>query len=610
VSGIAGIFERDDKPIDRELLRALTDFLSGRGPDALETWSEGSVGFGHAMLRTTRESRNERQPVCLDGRFWITADARIDCRADLVAKLRDSKYEIPTDIADSELILRAFGKWGEDCVQYLRGDFAFAIWDTIRRELFCARDHLGVKPFYYAEVAEAFIFSNTLNCVRLHPGISDELNDDAILDFLIVGLNCDNGATSFRAVRRLPPAHSISVAAGGVRLRCYWSVPIGGRIRYRRDEDYLHHFHSLFQAAVKDRIRTDRVGVALSGGLDSGSIAAEAKQLGRSDPGAFSIHAHTVAYDHLFHDQEGYFARKTADFLGIPIRVLTFDNLMPFQRWQDPETALPAPVGDPYFAETFEEFESLGSQYRVLLNGHGGDDVMDFQMWPYIQDLARRREWRRLIMDGSNFLRVRRFPWRGLFRRALGIMGRGPLAPLAPEWILARWGSPAELRNRWRQRTTHPGADLHPVLPRAHANLSQPQWTFLFELSDPAVTRACVEVRFPFLDLRLIEYLLALPPFPWFFRKNLIRRAMNGRLPESVLRRPKTPLAADPLVVRLNRGESLTRGDFAWSDEVTRYIDLSKWAPPRGDMPVDRVRMDTRPLCLNFWLRWMRPVRV
>ncbi|MGB8440799.1 MAG: hypothetical protein WCE26_15490, partial [Candidatus Acidiferrales bacterium] len=198
MSGIVGMYDRSGAPVDQTLLRALAHFLSYRGPDARETWSYGPVGLGHTMLRTSRESQIERQPASLGGRFWITADARIDCRAELQGKLAELETGLPRGgVTDSDLILRSYAAWGADCVQHLRGDFAFAIWDTHRKLLFCARDHFGIKPFYYSELGELFFFSNTLVCVRQHPEVSAELNDAAIGDFLLFGLNCDGATTTF-----------------------------------------------------------------------------------------------------------------------------------------------------------------------------------------------------------------------------------------------------------------------------------------------------------------------------------------------------------------------------------------------------------------------------
>ena len=189
---------------------------------------DGSIGLGHAMLRTTRESLSEQQPASLDGRFWIAADARLDGRAEFIAELQRSGRVVPPNAPDSELILHAYATWGTPCVEHLRGDFSFAIWDARNKQLFCARDHFGIKPFYYVQRESLFLFSNTLNCVRMHPEVSDELNEAAIGDFLLFGLNYDNATTSFRDIQRLPPAHSLSISPDCLKIRRYGTPPTAG----------------------------------------------------------------------------------------------------------------------------------------------------------------------------------------------------------------------------------------------------------------------------------------------------------------------------------------------------------------------------------------------
>src|SRR6185369_13725568 len=166
------------------------------------------ASLGHTLLRTTEESTHERQPLSLDGKVWIVADARIDARQELIAGLRAGEQEVEAAVPDVELILRAWHVWGESCVEHLLGDFAFAIWDAGRRRLFCARDQMGVRPFFYACPGRGVIFSNTLDCIRRHPAVSCRLNDLAIADFLLFDANQDPATTVFAEIQRLPPAHT------------------------------------------------------------------------------------------------------------------------------------------------------------------------------------------------------------------------------------------------------------------------------------------------------------------------------------------------------------------------------------------------------------------
>src|SRR5260370_20693555 len=245
--------------MEQALLQSLVDFLSYRGLASSACWMDGPVGLGHTMPRTTRESLGERQPASLDGRFWIAADARLDDRVAFIAELQRSGRRVRPDAPDSELLLHAYATWGTPCVEHLRGDFSFAIWDARNKQLFCGRDHFGIKPFYYVQQGDLFLFSNPLNCLRMHSGVSAELNDAAISEFLIIGLNCDKATTSFRDIQRLPPAHSLSISPEGLKVRRYWTPPTDGRIRYSKPEEDVEQFQSLFQAAVAHRLRHDRL---------------------------------------------------------------------------------------------------------------------------------------------------------------------------------------------------------------------------------------------------------------------------------------------------------------------------------------------------------------
>ncbi len=236
MSGIVGIVSLDGTPVDERLLRQMTDSLAYRGPDKRAIWLDGPVGFGHTLLITTVES-HEEQPASLDGRVWITADARVDGREDLVEQLELRGRRRLRAATDAQLILHAYHVWGEDCPEHLLGDFAFAIWDGRKRSLFCARDHFGVKPFYYARLRSGFIFSNTLDCVRSHPGVSNTLNELAIGDFLLFCCNQDPTTTTFADIRRLAPAHTLTCGEVTRRPKRYWTLPTEGRIRYRRSHD-------------------------------------------------------------------------------------------------------------------------------------------------------------------------------------------------------------------------------------------------------------------------------------------------------------------------------------------------------------------------------------
>ncbi len=613
MSGIVGILDRSGAPVDRTLLQDLTQFLSYRAPDALEVWCDGGIGFGHAMLRTARESGMERQPTSVDAKNWIVADCRLDCRRELLLKLAENGVRLQGITPDCELILWAYNVWGVECVRYLAGDFSFAIWDAPRQILYCVRDHFGIKPFYYATLGDLLVFSNTLNCVRRHPAVSAELNDAAVADFLLFGLNCDNGSTTFRDVRRLPPAHSLTVSRDGTEIARYWRAPVDGRIRYRRPADYVEHFRELFAAAVSDRMRTNRIGVLLSGGLDSASVAATVNKVRSGSPEPVRFTAYTITYGGLIPDRDGELASRLAKLLGIPIRNVNMGSLRAFERWEDPSLMWPEPVDDPLFMGLYEQFRPIAAGCRSVFSGEGSDNLMRFEMGPHAKDMLRRGEWMSFSAQLPRylFLRGRRLRFRRLLKR---VFKEAPGGSYFPRWIDAVCARRMNLEDRWQKVETS-WKDFrhsdHPLLPRGYLSLALPHWSRLFELTDPGVTRCQVEVMYPFLDLRIVNYLLAVPPFPWFFEKRLLRVAMRDRLPKETLSRPKIAMSDDPLlsVLKLRSNGIRWENSVPWSEETSHFVDRSFLTLPNGDEDSERARTDLRPYCLNFWLHSLRSDR-
>jgi asparagine synthase (glutamine-hydrolysing) len=601
MSGLVGILHRVGIPVGAQQLEAMTSFMAYRGPDGMDTFADDSIGLGHTMLRT-EVFPNDQQPARL-GTFWITADVRLDSRSELLEKLGNANRErIASDVSDAMLILHAYAVWGRECVDHLRGDFSFGIWDTATKTLFCARDHLGIKPFYYADFGKVFLFSNTLNCLRQHPLVTTELNEDAIGDFLLFGLNYDKTTTTFRDIQRLPPGYLLVVSQDKLEIKSYWHPPTEGRIRYARSDEYVERFAELLRGAVEDRLRTDKVGIFLSGGLDSGAIAVTAKEIARSHGGLPILSSYTMGYDSLIPDDERVYASQVARHLDIPNKYMPLDHVQLFENWQHARYRFPEPNDDPLSSGGLHGFDTIATDCRAALFGEGADNLMYFQMWPYIKELHSTREWGRLVAETAWFLWVRPLPWRGAAQRIRSVFAKGTGSTGIPRWIAPEFAKRARLEERWADcnRLLFP-AKQHLLRPKAHASMLIPQWSKMFEMNDPGVTRAPVEVRYPFVDLRLVEYLLAIPMFPWAYKKRLSRKLLADKLPREVVLRPKTPLSGDPAVAkfRLNGIEWTKRSKL--DGRVRDFV-----APSRLDSVRFAIRSEEfRPFCLNLWLKGM-----
>ena len=322
MSGFVGIINLDRQPVDRELLTQMTASLAFRGPDGTRTWIRDNVGLGHALLRTNKEDR-ETLPLTLDGETWLTGHARIDGRPELAAKLSSHFPALKQSLtngfsSNGSFLLLAYQIWGENCVQHLIGDFSFAIWDASKQQLFCARDQMGVGQFYYAYNGRTFVCSNTLNCLRSHSAVSSKLNEVAIGDFLLFGLNQEPDTTVFADIQRLPRAHSLSITSGGFRTNEYWKPEVG-TVRYKSNREYVERFKELLDTAVTDRLRSSRVGVAMSGGLDSSIVAATAISRLQRTYSSSELKAYCVVYGRSFPDDEKKYAGEVATALNSPI---------------------------------------------------------------------------------------------------------------------------------------------------------------------------------------------------------------------------------------------------------------------------------------------------
>lgn len=271
---INGIFERRGANCSDAALSASLEALNDYGGNGKVKWICASVGLGHQWTKLFSEARRTDLPYHdIDAEVVITADARLDNRAELGDALEISKIELGK-IPDSQLIISAWQKWKSDCPAHLIGDYAFALWDARRKTLFCARDHVGTRPFYYSLSADKFVFAGDIKAVLAVPGISDRLDEEYVKASLADKEFYRSDRTYLAAVRSLPPGHALTVCADSEKLQKFWFPENAPDVRFKNDDDYAEAALEIYSRAVGDRLRTtEKVGVHLTGGLDSSSIA-------------------------------------------------------------------------------------------------------------------------------------------------------------------------------------------------------------------------------------------------------------------------------------------------------------------------------------------------
>lgn len=598
MSGFALILHKDGRPPDPAVTAAIMDALRFRGPDAQRVRLLEQAALIHTLLRTGDPLEDHEQPLCSKDNIWFVGHARLDARDELIASLRSYGSAIAPDASSASLILESYRLWGDSCVERFLGDFAFAIWDAPRRRLFCARDHLGVRPFFYADRPGSFVLSNTLDAVRLHPDVPQDLDDLAIADFLLFGGIQDPDRTSYAAIRRLPAAHALVLEDDNLRLRRYWSLPIDEPVYYRRKEDYTGRFNELVASAVRDRARTDRLVICMSGGVDSSTLAATAVQPGVTKA---RVSAFTVVYDRLTRDDERHYAGLVAHHLGIPIHFWVADAPGRCEYAAEPVHTSPEPSPEPWFhKDALDQYRETAALGRVAFWGEGPDNALHYDWRPHLSYLWHARRYDRLMLDIVSHLAAhRRIPLLPTIPRMWRERNfdRDWSFPF-PAWINEEFAARLNLRQRYQEINSPKPAD-HPVRPTAYRSLQSILWPQLFESCDPEATGVPLEFRHPYCDLRVLRFMLSVPALPWCRVKYLLRAASRDKLPSEVLKRRKTPLQAHP---EFNIASALGPPPLLQpAPELTSYVRLDL-LHPMNSAGEPRFFMETRPAALNWWL--------
>jgi asparagine synthase (glutamine-hydrolysing) len=350
----------------------------------------------------------------------------------------------------------------------------------------------------------------------------------------------------------------LSATDAGVRLRRYWTLPVEEEIRYRQEGDYVERFRELLGLAVHDRLRAPRAALMMSGGLDSSSVAATARGAAPSSQG--NLKAVTLVYERLIPDDERQYSGLVAQALNLPIQYVAVDGYNLFDGWEDAQARPSEPFSEWLLAIQDDALRLASAFSRTVLTGQGGDPALSTSITHHARSLLKGLQLARLLRDFGRFaLAEGRFSrlyfdtrWRVFRTRRARPGGR-------PAWLAPEFSARFPYEERLSQ-ISEVASSKHPLRPHAYQVLTSPLWPYQFALYDPGTTRVPVECRHPYFDLRLVRFLLRVPPVPWCTDKEIVRRALRGILPDSVRLRRKSPLTQDvvPLLLR--------RPDHWWRD--------------------------------------------
>ncbi|HEV2489267.1 MAG TPA: asparagine synthase (glutamine-hydrolyzing) [Candidatus Acidoferrales bacterium] len=491
------------------------------------------VGFGSRRLSIQDLSIAGHQPMNLAGsELWTVFNGEIYNFLELRAEL-ETEHTFATS-TDTEVLLAAYQKWGAQCLLRLNGMFAFAIWDGARRKLFFARDRCGEKPFYYLHHADQIIFASELKQFLEDKDFDSEIDHSALADFLLFSLQDHDERTFFRHVKQLLPAHWMEWDADSGELRGphrYWMPEIASDLDVSRDRQFAEELPSLLEDSIRLRLRSDvRVGICLSGGLDSTTICSIASSK-VGDPA--SLAASTMAFPGAPEDELGL-AASVARACGVRHIQSTMDATNLWDQFHQFVYFQDGPTGGASNLASLRIFEAARADGAVvLLNGQGGDELLAgynkfFFFW--LQILLARGHWVRFLGSAIPYLRKN-----GLNKWSYA-EGRRYFPLFVRKRIMGMWQfSRPELRTHAAERIDVGSSESLNL--RLWKDLSRFSLPCLLHWEDRNSMAVSTEARLPFLDHRLVEAVLSTSGYTKLkngYTKYSLRCAMAGSLPSEV----------------------------------------------------------------------------
>lgn len=565
--GIAGYFGPDLDPARAApVLRAMTDAIAHRGPDAMGLHIAGELGLGHRRLAIVGLADGQQPMRSEDGRFVVSFNGEIfnyvELRDDLVA--RGERFRTGSD---TEVLLRLFARDGEAALDKLNGDFAFALYDTARRRLTLARDRMGVRPLFYTWHKGTLVFASEVKALLCFPGVAATMDLEA-LDQIFTLWAPIAPRTAFKGIFELPPGHVLTLADGTAATRAWWSLdfPDMGEADARHEDAVAEEVLALLDDATRIRLRADvPVGAYLSGGLDSSLVSALAVRHAGQRLRTFS-----VTFDSAEHDESAYQAEM--------VRALGTEHSSVATSGSDIARLFPAVIRAterPILRTAPAPLHRLSAHvrnagYKVVLTGEGSDEIFAGY------DIFREARVRRFVArDPGSRLRPH------LFRRLYPYLPN--VQAQSAEYLAAFFGAGADatddplFSHRPRLRATaqaklfyaeelrralagyDAAAELVSRLPARFSRwhpLHQAQYLeaslllpgyILASQGDRMAMANAVEGRFPFLDHRLVEFAARIPTgmkLRGLDEKHILKRAARGLVPDAIAQRPKQPYRA------------------------------------------------------------------
>lgn len=613
MSAQAGIWNFDGEPVDSRLIAEFHKSLRQLGPDAETCWQSGPVALLYRPFHTTAESRRERQPYVSQRNFVVTWDGRLDNRDELALEFRNYLQSDPTDVA---LVAAAFDHWETGCFRRLVGDWAVTIWRPEERELIFACDYMAVRHIFYHVKRERIWWSTDLAQLVLLSHDQFHIDDEYIAGYF--AHDPDSHLTPYREIRQVPAGCWVSVRSGNARCERYWRFSPKSRIRYRTDSEYEEHFRHVFRQSVRRRLRCDSPVLAeLSGGLDSSSIVCMADDI-LAKEGAQTPRLDTLSYydNTESHGDDWIYFQKVEAYRGRTGHHIDASKLgtAPASLEPDDFQVLPGCLNSSRDLEAERAAVVRGGDYRVVFSGIGGDEFLGGVPNPNAQlaDLIMQCKLVKLSQQLMAWSLVKRRPWTHLLWGAVIDLFPPPiaahfskLAKVEP-WISTSFAERTRLAERLIDVDEHFGL----WLPTRRSNIGTVLLMANKLAKMPSSDLQLEEVRYPYLDQDLIEFMLAIPATQVLRpgeRRSLMRRSLAGLVPQEILSRKTKQFGARTPIVGM--GKNLDEIERAFRLALSAdlgyvnpdiFLERLKAARTGKDIHLART---IRTISLELWLR-------
>lgn len=565
--GIAGIVEysSSERQINESVLKSMSDVIIHRGPDSDGQWIsfDRRCGFAFRRLAIIDLSEAGNQPMCTpDGRYTIVFNGEIYNHLSIRQELMAKGYKYRSN-SDTETILFGYQEWGVEILQKMLGMWGFAIWDDEKKELFCARDRIGIKPLYYTIQNGRFVFGSEIKSILQHPSISPEFNFEELPNYLNWGMS-SNRESLFKNIKKLTAGHYLKLNSQGELKICrYWSSLKENQEYTKLNESEIHsEVLRLLRQAIKDRMMSDvPFGVFLSGGIDSSLNVALMSELMDRPVDTFS-----VGFKELEKYNELEYARKIANLYGTNHREILIDHNDAFPILEDLTWHEDEPNADPVCMPLwFLSKLTRDSGTIVIQVGEGSDEQFCGYTW-MLRDYNFYKSWWKYyntfpnsikkatyygakpLLEWKNQMLVLEYLRRGTFKNQLYWSGVSMIPPTQQNLLLtSNYSNLISIPEKHAEFLHKEALELNPsadYLQRiAYVELQQRLAELLLMRVDKIGMAHSIEARVPFLDHRHVEFTMSIPSKIKVpnkkTTKSVLKNAVESILPKEIIHRKK-----------------------------------------------------------------------